>query len=271
VAPDRVISTVDPEARHGHKTSARGFDGYKGHLAIDPDSEIITATEVTAGNVGDAVPAEALLQDVLAPAGSDADAKPAPGSEPATPEPPVEVYGDASYGTADLVEKLEGAGIDVSTKVQPPSARQGKFSQDDFRIDLDACTVQCPAGQLVQLRLHNNGEGQAQFGAHCNACPLRTSCTESAAGRTVHVHPKHRTLDRHRKRQRDPDWKKRYRSTRPKVERKIAHLMRRKHGGRRARVRGRVRVGQDFALLAAAVNLARLARLGVRLPAADGA
>jgi hypothetical protein len=52
VAPDRVISTVDPEARHGHKTSARGFDGYKGHIAIDPDSEIITGAGVTAANVG---------------------------------------------------------------------------------------------------------------------------------------------------------------------------------------------------------------------------
>ena len=54
VAKDRVISTVDPDARHGHKTSARGFDGYKGHLAADPDSEIITATDVTAANAGDA-------------------------------------------------------------------------------------------------------------------------------------------------------------------------------------------------------------------------
>jgi hypothetical protein len=53
VAKDRVISTVDPDARHGHKTSARGFDGYKGHVAVDPDSELITATTVTAGNVGD--------------------------------------------------------------------------------------------------------------------------------------------------------------------------------------------------------------------------
>ena len=44
VAKDRVISTVDPQARHGHKTNHRGFDGYKGHIAIDPDSEIITAT-----------------------------------------------------------------------------------------------------------------------------------------------------------------------------------------------------------------------------------
>ena len=54
VAKDRIISTVDPDARHGHKTSARGFDGYKGRVAVDPDSESITATTVTAGNVGDA-------------------------------------------------------------------------------------------------------------------------------------------------------------------------------------------------------------------------
>jgi len=58
VAPDRVISTVDPDTRHGRKTSARGFDGYKGHLAIDPDSEIITATAAAAGNSGDAEVAE---------------------------------------------------------------------------------------------------------------------------------------------------------------------------------------------------------------------
>jgi len=127
--------------------------------------------------------------------------------------------------------------------------------------------VQCPAGQLVKLRLSKDGSGEAQFGALCNDCPLRAQCTESKSGRTVGVHPKHRTLDRSRRRQRDPDWKKRYRATRPKVERKIAHLMRRKHGGRRARVRGRLRIAHDFALLAAAINLARLARLGVRLPA----
>lgn len=256
VAPDRVISTVDPEARHGHKTAARGFDGYKGHLAIDPDSEIITATEVTAGNVGDAVPAETLLSDVL-PAADKATETP-----PECPEP-VEVYGDASYGTADLVEKLEAAGIDPNTKVQPPAAREGKFSQDEFRIDLDARTVQCPAGQCVRLRLSKDGSGEAQFGVLCNNCPLRAKCTESKAGRTVHVHPQHRTLDRARRRQRDPSWKKRYRATRPKVERKLAHMMRRKHGGRRARMRGRLRVGHDFALLAAAVNLARLAILAV--------
>ena len=72
VAPDRTISTVDPEARHGHKTSARGFDGYKGHIAVDAESEIITATEVTAGNVADGAVAEALLADLLTEEGATA-------------------------------------------------------------------------------------------------------------------------------------------------------------------------------------------------------
>ena len=65
VAKDRVISTVDPEARHGHKTKARSFDGYKGHVAVDPDSEIITATVVTPGNAGDASVAEDLISELL--------------------------------------------------------------------------------------------------------------------------------------------------------------------------------------------------------------
>ena len=96
VAPDRVISVVGPEARHGHTTAARGFEGFKGHIAIDPDSEIITATAVTAGNVGDAVPPEELLRDVLSPTAPTVDTT-APGNEPhAAPSEPMDVFGDAS-------------------------------------------------------------------------------------------------------------------------------------------------------------------------------
>lgn len=250
VAPDRVISTVDPEARHGHKTAARGFDGYKGHIAIDPDSEIITATEVTAGNAGDASAAEALLQDVLTT------------SDKAKETKGVEVYGDASYGTADLVQKLEGASIEPNVKVQAPSVRGDFFAQNAFVIDTRAKTVSCPNGVLVELRLRKDGSSYADFGAHCQSCPLRGKCTDSKSGRGINVHPKHDTLHRERERQKSPDWKQRYRATRPKVERKFAHLMRRKHGGRRSRVRGRLRIAHDFALLAAVANFLRLAKLG---------
>lgn len=252
VAPDRVISTVDPEARHGHKTQSRNFDGYKGHVAIDPDSEIITATEVTAGNVADGAVAETLIGAELA------QAKMADANEP------VEIYGDASYGTADLVEKIEAAGAEANVKVQAASPpRIGLYSQDAFKIDTQAGTACCPAGNVVKLRVLQDGAAVADFSASCTSCPLRTQCTASVSGRELRVHSKHATLVRSRVRQRDPDWRRRYRTTRPKVERKIGHLMRRKHGGRRARMRGCDKIRCDFALLAAATNLARLAVLAV--------
>jgi len=103
VAPDRVLSLVDPQARHGHKTSAHGFDGDKGHIAADPDSEIITAAEVGPANGGDAAMAAALLADLPAPSGQDA----APAAEhdhharPAAEHDPEPVAGtDAPAPTA---------------------------------------------------------------------------------------------------------------------------------------------------------------------------
>jgi len=271
VAKDRVISTVDPEARHGHKTAARGFDGYKGHVAIDPDSEIITASEVTAGNASDGSAAEALLSDVLgakmSPVAETPSVETQPPSEPVADlpamPPKLEVYGDSSYGTAEIVEKIEAAGGDANVKVQAPSATAGHYSKDAFAIDLKAGTVQCPARVLVSIRTKSDGGGLASFAPSCAACPLRGGCTDSKEGRSIRIHPHEATLQRSRARQTSPTWKDDYRATRPKVERKLAHLMFRRHGGRRARVRGRHRVGHDFALLAAAHNLARLARLGV--------
>jgi len=268
VAPDRVISTVDPEARHGHKTAARGFDGYKGHIAMDPDSEFITCAGVTPGNVGDAAVAKKLLEDVIpiAPTSPSSEASapdPSPAAEP-TASTPVEVFGDASYGTGEMLEHLEKAGAIANVKVQPASAPGGRFTKDAFEIDLAKDTVTCPAGQLVQIRRRGDGSGVASFGAACSACPMAKKCTASDGGRIVNVNVHERLLQAARTRQRDRAWRATYRATRPKVERKLAHLVRRRHGGRRARVRGVERVGQDFGMLCAAVNLNRLAARGWR-------
>jgi hypothetical protein len=282
VAKDRVISTVDPEARHGHKTAARGFDGYKGHVAVDPESEIITATDVTPGNVADGDAAESLLADVLAEKSSaipseaetaraadgHADAenpaeKTSELSSARPSEPAYEIYGDASYGTANLVETIEGAGAKAHVKVQAPVAPDGRFSKDAFAINLGAQTVCCPAGAIVHIRKANDGGGLAVFGVRCATCPQRSQCTANKEGRTIRIHPQEATLHRKRSEQKSPEWKSHYRQTRPKVERKLAHLMFRRHGGRRARMRGCLRIRQDFALLGAAQNLRRLASLGV--------
>lgn len=266
VAKDRVISTVDPQARHGHKTSARGFDGYKGHVAIDPDSELITATTVTAGNIGDAAAARDLLADDLAdPEPADPEAADRGSAEPPEPEAAGEllaVYGDSAYGAGPVLAMLEHADARVMCKVQPPSALAGRFAKDAFEIDLDAGHVTCPAGQVTPL-LAVKGGHVARFGVACAGCPLAARCTSATDGRSIRVGPHEQQLTRARERQADPEWQTDYKATRPKVERKIGHLMRRKHGGRRARVRGQTKVDADFALLAGAVNLARLAVLGL--------
>jgi hypothetical protein len=322
VAKDRVISTVDPEARHGHKTSARGFDGYKGSIAMDPDSEIITDTEVSAANVGDASVAAELIDDLTGSddtggddsgsSGDDHDAADSRGAGPAGTakraggakrarktnrrrggkagaemartaraaaraanvrarrqrrralQARPTVYGDAAYGSGGFLAHLAAAGIDSRCKTQPPVAPGGRYSKDDFYIDLDADTVTCPAGEEVSIRRNSSGDGIAYFEQACESCPLRSDCTTAAGGRTIAVGRHEALLAEARAQAANPKWLDDYRATRPKVERKLAHLMRRRHGGRRARVRGRRKVDADFNLLAAAHNLARLAVLRVR-------
>lgn len=259
VAADRVISVVDPQARHGHKTSAHGFDGYKGHIAADPDTEIITAAEVSTATTSDAALAESLTGDLDPPAAPDQPQA----SSPASPPEPV-VYGDSHYGTGAHLAELADRGITPMVKVPGAIAPGGRYAKDAFRVDLTTRTVTCPAKVTVAIRPARSGGGHAAFGRACGVCPLAPGCTTSPSGRTVSIHPQETLLAAARHRQRDPAWQADYRATRPKVERKLAHLLRRRHGGRRARVRGLARVAQDWRLLAGAVNLARLATLGLR-------
>ncbi len=262
VAADRVISTVDPEARHGRKSTSGKFDGYKGHVAIDPDSEIITDTAVGPANAGDATMTAALTADLDHPHDNDNDGD-GDGSvvEDGQPGRPA-VYGDAAYGSGDNLADLNGRGIIAMVKVQPPARRNGKFSKDDFDIDLEAGTVTCPSGQTAPIVRSDDGSGTARFGNRCQSCPLRGSCTTAVKGRSISVHRHEALLAAARVEQQDPAWGDDYRATRPKVERKLAHKLRR--SGRRARRRGQARVDADWNLLGGAINLARLTALGAR-------
>lgn len=268
VAKDRVISTVDPEARHGHKTTHHKFDGYKGHIAIDPDSEIITSTIVTPGNAGDASAAQDLIGDLLEDQGSVESDDLIASADQSDPTKDVDeidrptVYGDNAYGTGSFHDRLEQAGIDSRCKTQDPVGEL--FTKELFDINLTDDTVTCPAGVRVSISRNRHGGGVAKFAEACTQCQMRDQCTSATQGRTISINSHEAALTRARNRQRDPVWRDDYRATRPKVERKFAHLMRRKHGGRRARVRGLLRVGNDFSLLAGAANLARMAKLQAR-------
>ena len=178
-APDRVISTVDPQARHGHKTAAHGFDGYKAHVAIDPDVEVITAAEVSAATSGDAAVAPTLLSDLASGEGDQAAQ--------------AVVYGDSAYGTGAHLAWLAQQGFTPMIKTQVPTAPGGRLAKDQFRIDLQAQTVTCPARVTVAIPARRGG-GHARFGVACSVCPLRQACTSSVGGRVVTVHPREAEL-----------------------------------------------------------------------------
>jgi hypothetical protein len=245
VAKDRVISTVDPEARHGHKSRNRRFDGYKTHLSIDPDSELIDEVAVTPANTPDREAVGDLLD------GLDED------------EDKPEVIGDSAYADGATRKTLGDQGFDLVAKVPPVRNATGLFTKDRFAVNLETMTVTCPAGQTVTITPTKDGGGRAAFKAHCRTCPLKVQCTKSRAGRTIAIGRYEDLLRVARLEQATSEWQERYRSDRPKVERKIAHFVRRSWGGRNARVRGRGRIITDVDTRAGAINLARLAVLGL--------
>jgi len=262
VARDRVLSTVDIEARHGHKSRARTFDGYKAHLAVDPDDELITNITVTAANAADRDAVDELLAE---PGTATADSAPdddnddgAPGAGPA----PVTVFGDSAYADGATLDRLAEAGHEVFAKVPPVRNSKG-YSKDQFSIDPHAGTATCPARHTVAIRARRGGGGQARFTPWCAGCPLRAACTTSRSGRVITIHPHEARLQQAKAAQRDPAWQQTYRTTRPTVERKIAHFTRREWGGRKARCRGRARILTDVITRAGAVNLANLAVRGL--------
>ena len=244
-ARDRVISTVDTQARHGHKSRSRHFDGYKAHLSVDPDSELIDQVTATPANTPD--------RDAVAGLLPDAEAG----------EPKPEVIGDSAYGDAETRAGLEEQGYTVTAKCPPARNAAGRFSKDQFAIDLARGTVTCPAGNTAPITAAAGG-GRASFRPWCDSCPLRSACTASRRGRTIAIHPREDVLQRARAAQRDPAWQEHYKKNRPGVERKISHFTRRHWGGRKARTRGLARIATDLDTRAAALNWARLAVLGLR-------
>lgn len=244
VAKDRVISTVDTQARHGHKSRKRHFDGYKAHLSVDPDSELIDEVSATKGNVAD----RDAVEELVAPL-EDEDNKPG-------------ILGDSAYSDGATRSVLSNLGFQVMAKCPPIRNVTGGFPKSCFDIDLDTKSVTCPAGQSVPITPSGNG-GRATFAKYCRSCPLKTKCTNSIRGRTISVHAYEAILQRARKEQEDPNWVTRYRTDRPIVERKIAHFVRKPWGGRNARTRGIQRIATDLYSRAGVINWARLATLGL--------
>ena len=241
VAQDRVISVVDPQARHAHKTVHRRQDGFKAHVAVEPDTGLVTACRLTTASGADSHDATVGI-DLLS-----------------AETEPVEVLADSAYATGDALAAFDQAGHRPLVKPWPTKPTvPGGFTVDDFTVDEAAGTATCPAGVTRPL----SPTRVATFGVACRGCPLRQRCTTAKDGRTLKAH-QHDALQRaHRRRAEDPQWQDDYRQHRPKVERCIAWLTAR--GNRRLRYHGVAKNNHWLHHRIAGLNLRRLLVLGLQ-------
>ena len=283
VAGDRVISTVDPDARHTRKSPEARRDGYRAHLAADPETGIITDEKLTRAsgteNSDPAVAEEFLAaeagQGEAGPtaaqqppaAGEDDDSGAAQHGDNGTGREPLAWYGDSAYGTGDLRGAIGDAGHAAVIKPKPLQAPvAGGLTVDDFTVDEQAGTVTCPAGNTVTL----SRTRIATFGVACRDCPLRERCTTCKTGRKLVLHPRDDLLRAARADwAADPGLREDYMAQRPNVERAVAQVATCRGRRVKLRYRGTAKNHAWLKRRTAALNLRNL--LGKGLTRRDGA
>jgi len=243
VAEDRIISTVDADARHTRKSPKARRDGYRAHVAAEPETGLITDEELTKA-AGDENSDAAVAGKMIA---REAEA--------------AEVYGDSAYGTGDLRAVLAEGGHTAVIKPRPlKPAVEGGFTLDDFTVDETAGIVTCPAGVTRPISARRN----VTFGAACRGCPLRARCTTNKHGRALILHPHDARLRAARAQwAASPALREDYKRYRPNVERVIPQIACR--GGRRLklRYRGTARNNAWLKRRTAALNLRNLISRGL--------
>ena len=244
-ARDRIISISEPEMRHGRKSKAQRFDGFK----------VVVSTEQSSALILD-------MTDVTASGSDGAHLMPTIERTEAEAKVTVErAIADGAYGSgknrAACAERDES--IDLVSPLAKPS--DPEVHKSAFHIDLEAQTATCPQGHTVTGKPGPKQDGRATWlftfpRAICEECPLFERCVRSKkTGRTVRAGPYEAYLQEARARQQTDEFDTTYR-LRPAVERKIGELVR--HGLRNTRYVGQSKRQFQRLWLGAAVNLKRL-------------
>jgi hypothetical protein len=252
VARDRVVSVHDPEMRHGRKSSSRRFDGHKAAIAVDAESQLVTAVEVLPGNAADNREALELVE----------------ASEKNTGLEVEETIGDCAYGDGQTRQAFADAERRLVARL-PSRGGRNQIGKDAFHIDLNEMSCTCPAGQTTRT-LIRQGYGQDRDGKQqlvqafafdadrCFGCVSRPDCVKAKGhkGRTIRVHPQERLLQEARALQVSPAFQE-YRQVRQAAEHRLARLV--QLGIRQARYFGRRKTLFQLLMAATVANLTLVA------------
>lgn len=246
----RYVSTTDPEAAIVTRGKPKLL--YQTHRAVDPRAEIITATQVTRGDVNEA--------HLLIPLWE--------AHQTNTEERAETVVADSKYGTAENFLAAHDRGIaahipDLRRHATERAENRGIFPDTLFAYDEEGDTYRCPAGQLLKPKSFHASRNSTDYAAPkkaCAACNLRTHCTRNKMGRTISRHLRQPPLDQMRANTRSAQARRDLRTRQHLMERSFARASR--FGFDHARWRGLWRVRIQEYLTATIQNIEVLMRYG---------
>ena len=245
-ASDRIISITDPEMRHGRKSSAHRFNGFKASVAIEENSELIMDIHDMAASSGDGKELIPTVDRVEHHVGVEVE----------------QAIADGAYASGDNLAGCANHSpnpVDLLAPLQQPA--DPEVHKSAFHIDQEVQTATCPQGQTVSGKIVRDAKKREvlkfTFSREiCETCPLFSRCVHSKTnGRSVTTHFHEDHLQAARQRQQTTEFKIRYRK-RARVEGKIAELA--GHGIRNTRYLGEPKRQLQRLWTASAVNLKRL-------------
>jgi len=214
VAPDRRISIEDKDMRHGRKSSAKTFNGFKEHFAVDLDSKVTREVVVRPANEPEHEVVELLAEEL----------EQAPGL--------LQLDIDLGYMASPRIAQWAAQGVYIIARPWPQSGPL--FTKEAFTLDFVGMQVTCPGGQSVPMVLGKQVEFPA---AACDTCVLRAQCTKVkyGQGRSLSIREDEQFQQKLRAKIKTQRGRASLRK-RTAVEHAIAHQV--AHQGRRARYKG---------------------------------
>ncbi len=238
-------STTDPDATLMHKKGGGSDLGYHTHYAVDGGkARIILAALVTPSDVMDNQPMLDLLWH----------------SRFRWHLPLAQVTGDARYGTTENIAAIERAGIRAYVPLPDFDRRTPFYGKQRFTYNPNHDHYTCPHGMILPRHTAKYTERVIVYQAEassCNACPLKTRCTESDQGRIVSRSFDEAYLEQVRSYHATELYKKAMRKRQVWIE-PLFGEGKAWHGLARFRLRTLLKVNIEGILIAAGQNLKRL-------------
>ncbi|HSW75766.1 MAG TPA: IS1182 family transposase [Candidatus Saccharimonadales bacterium] len=238
VMNNRYVSTTDPEA--GIFGKGKSTLCYKTHRAVEERSEVITAVEVTAGDIDEGQRLESMLK----------------AHEHNTEIKANTVVADSKYGTIENYiycdeNTINGHMVDLKTKSAKKKEKNAKhkiFPDTAFKYDPETDTYICPGNKRLKRKSLHAARSSSDYAASkkdCSSCELKSQCTKNKVGRTVKRHFQQDVVNEMREKASSANAKADIRKRQHLMERSFANAKR--YGFDRARWRGLTRVSiQEF-------------------------